>query len=329
MSATTLLRRSATVLVATAITVPSFAAIGGSAWATQPANDGKPAATRDDAARNHGDHRGHRGHRGDRGRSDAHAAAKASAARHGRAASVSHHADAPAAATSVDTGRVRTSHADADPRGNNGTVFIHDVAVDNHPHNVPHVGCTFYVDFFGFDSSQVLSTSFVGQAPTGAGTPLPSGNWTGTMPANGASSAGRDFDAEQAFTLDVAALDTPQAQQGYHVKLTVATGEPGGVKHKVFWISGCEQPAPVAAVEQPEAPAAVAGLPAERSAPRVLGLNVTRKLPAGVTRVLAVSADRTPTSLPFTGAMVGLLLVIAAAVLAAGGGLVLAGRRTR
>jgi len=126
------------------------------------------------------------------------------------------------------------------PPGNNGTVFIHDVAGDHSPHNVPHVGCTFYVDFFGFDSGQVLSTHFVGQAPTGKDVPLPDGDWTGTMPNNNASGAGNDFDWEQPFTLDTSVLGAPQPQQGYHVKLTVSTGEPGGVKHKVFWIAPCQ-----------------------------------------------------------------------------------------
>ena len=319
MSATTLLRRTATVLTATAIAVPPFAAMGGSAFAAQPADHGKPASPHAAASPRH--HHSHRGHGA--------AAGHAAAASHGR--SSTHHAAAPVPSTTADTPRADKAHGSAgtDPRGNNGAIFIHDVAGDNRPHNVPHVGCTFYVDFFGFDSNQVLSTSFVGQAPTGAGTPLPSGDWTGTMPANGASGAGRDFDAEQAFTLDVAALGAPQAQQGYHVKLTVATGEPGGVKHKVFWISGCEQPAAVAAVEVTKAPAPVGALRADRLAPQVLGLTATRTLPAGVTRVLAVSADRTPSTLPFTGAAgIGVLLAIAGTVLAAGGALMRAGRRT-
>ena len=316
MSATTLLRRTATVLTATAIAVPTIGAFGGSAFAAQPAGHGQSAE-----ASTHG-------HKHDatsaKPATQSHSAAASHSAKHSAAPA------APAAKPSHEVTAAPAAKGDkADPRGNNGTVFIHDVAGDNRPHNVPHVGCTFYVDFFGFDSDQVLSTSFVGQAPTGAGTPLPSGDWTGTMPANGASGAGRDFDAEQAFTLDVSALGAPQPQQGYHVKLTVATGEPGGVKHKVFWISGCEQPAAVAAEEGAKGPSSITGLRADHPAPQVLGLTVTRTLPAGVTRVLAVSADRTPSTLPFTGATgIGVLLAIAATVLAAGGALVLAGRRT-
>lgn len=313
MSATTLLRRTATVLTATAIAVPVVGSLGGSAFAAQPASHGQSAARETDTTSH-----GHR-HR---------PASPAPAAHEHASAPASHSAQHSAAAAQTSPDAAPTGGA-ADPAGNNGTIFIHDVAGDHRPHNVPHVGCTFYVDFFGFDSNQVLSTSFVGQAPTGPGVALPSGDWTGAMPANGASGAGRDFDAEQAFTLDTSVLGAPQAQQGFHVKLTVSTGEPGGVKHKVFWISPCEQPSAPAVAAAADAPAApqVAGLRDER-APEVLGLTMTRQLPAGVTRVLAVSASRTPSSLPFTGvAGIGILLAVAGAVLTVGGGLVLAGRR--
>src|SRR3954463_14891243 len=232
MSATTFLRRTATVLTATAIAVPSFGALGGAAWATGPAGHGKAASSQGKSAGSHvAKHARHvdttksAGHAGHAGHAD-------KAARHADHKPAAAHEQSPVTAKHGDA-------TDHNPRGNNGTVFIHDVAGDNRPHNVPHVGCTFYVDFFGFDSDQVLTTTFAGQAPTGAGTPLPSGDWTGAMPQDGASGAGRDFDAEQAFSLDLAALGAPQAKQGYHVKLTVLTGEPGGVKHKVFWVNGC------------------------------------------------------------------------------------------
>ncbi|MDQ1746506.1 MAG: hypothetical protein QOD07_769, partial [Frankiaceae bacterium] len=126
------------------------------------------------------------------------------------------------------------------PPGNNGTVFIHDVAGDHSPHNVPHVSCNFYVDFFGFDAGQSVTVSFAGQAPTGKGTAL-GGTWTGIVSTDDAGGAGNDFDDELAFTADqlgVTSLGAP-AHQGYHVKMTVATNEPGGKKSKVFWIEPC------------------------------------------------------------------------------------------
>src|SRR3954469_17166579 len=129
------------------------------------------------------------------------------------------------------------------PPGNNGTVFIHDVAGDFSPHNVPHVGCTFYADLFGFDNAQQVTVSFAGQAPTGMGTAL-GGSWTGTVSTDDAGGAGNDFDLELPFsadTLGVTSLGAPHPKQGYHVKMTVLTNEPGGKKSKVFWIAPCAE----------------------------------------------------------------------------------------
>jgi hypothetical protein len=137
------------------------------------------------------------------------------------------------------------------PPGNNGTVFIHDVAGDEHPHNVPHVSCTFYADFFGFDKNQQVTVSFTGQAPTGAGTQL-GGTWgPDVISTTDAGGAGSDFDHELQFTADelgVSALGAPAAQ-GYHVRMTVATGEPGGKKTKVFWIEPCTSTQSAAAAQ--------------------------------------------------------------------------------
>ena len=57
----------------------------------------------------------------------------------------------------------------ADPSGNNGTVKIDRLGdMDRIPNNVPHPGCTFQVEWFGFDGGpDVQSTvSFTMQAPT-------------------------------------------------------------------------------------------------------------------------------------------------------------------
>jgi hypothetical protein len=47
----------------------------------------------------------------------------------------------------------------------------------------------------------------------------------------------------------------PHPQQGWHVRLTInADGSQGAdVKHKVFWVSGCETP-PTTATSTTEAP---------------------------------------------------------------------------
>jgi hypothetical protein len=243
------------------------------------------------------------------------------------------------------------------PPGNNGTVFIHDVAGDHSPHNVPHVGCTFYVDFFGFDSNQSLTTTFVGQAPTGKDVALPSGDWTGQMPANNAGGAGNDFDWEQPFTLDTSVLGAPQAQQGYHVKLTVSTGEPGGVKHKVFWVAPCQSTttsSPTTATPTattPTAPTTVSGTGTTTQSggtaggsaggATVLGTTLHRGAKAAIpTQVLGLTLHRGATSsasagagalgsLPFTGAEVAGLLAAGAAAVGGGAALTVAGRRRR
>jgi hypothetical protein len=147
-----------------------------------------------------------------------------------------------ASGSSASGGESESGH---NPPGNNGTVKIHDVAGDHSPHNVPHVGCTFYADFFGFDNGQQVTVSFAGQAPTGKGTPL-GGSWTGTVSTDDAGGAGNDWDLELPFTADqlgVSSLGAP-AHQGYHVKMTVLTNEPGGKKSKVFWIAPCTSTTP-------------------------------------------------------------------------------------
>src|SRR3954447_25336420 len=129
------------------------------------------------------------------------------------------------------------------PPGNNGTVKIHQAAGDSSPHNQPHVTCMFYVSFFGFDKDQTLNIAFTGQAPTGKGTPITitdatKRSLTSTTDAGG---AGNDYDGDQgafsASNLDLSGI-TP-VKQGYHIKLDVSTGQGGGHKYKVFWLTPC------------------------------------------------------------------------------------------
>src|SRR6266511_5799187 len=54
------------------------------------------------------------------------------------------------------------------PPGNNGTVKVDDIPFDDHPNNEPHVGCTFQVDFYGFDEGDLFAdVSFESHPPTG------------------------------------------------------------------------------------------------------------------------------------------------------------------
>jgi LPXTG cell wall anchor motif len=144
----------------------------------------------------------------------------------------------------VVLGTGSASAAPGNPPGNNGTIKIDDTPFVDHPNNEPHVGCTFQVDFYGYDQgdldaavtfeawpptlrdsdSQVLLTDtvFIGEDDN----------------SGGGSEAG--LDASETYTLDLAGI-TPHPQQGVHVKLTInAEGSQGAdVKHKVFWVTGC------------------------------------------------------------------------------------------
>ncbi len=55
--------------------------------------------------------------------------------------------------------------ANAIPPGNNGTIKIDGAAFDDAPNNEPHVGCTFQVDFYGFDEGRPAGGRDVRVAP--------------------------------------------------------------------------------------------------------------------------------------------------------------------
>lgn len=127
------------------------------------------------------------------------------------------------------------------PPGNNGTVKIAGPGDEiGHPSNNPHPGCTFLVEWFGFDEgADVASTvTFASQAPTSdvvLGGTAPAQVFVGGDPAGG----GTDLDGRQAYTLTF--QGEPHPKQGYHVKLTVATPHSLGndTKSKVFWVEPC------------------------------------------------------------------------------------------
>jgi hypothetical protein len=229
------------------------------------------------------------------------------------------------------------------PPGNNGTVKIHSLAGDPGHHNVAHPGCSFVVDFWGFDQGQTMTVSFTGQAPTGMGTPVtleaPDGtSITSPDPAGG----GNDPDGELAFTATAADLSVlgPPAKQGYHLRLTVSTGQGGGYKYKVFWVTPCAAAAPAAT---PTAgPAAGNGpiLATSKPAVRSGHLTAVRQRALSSTPVLDTAHARHITgrlnqaspplsSLPFTGADIASMIAAGAMTVAAGVLLTLASRRQR
>jgi hypothetical protein len=230
---------------------------------------------------------------------------------------------------------------------------------------VPHVDCDFWVPMWGFDSGQSMTVSFAGQAPTGKDTPvtftaLDGDTLTSTTPAGG----GNDYDGELGFTTTAESLQSqlgaPQPQQGYHVKMTVATGAPGGYKYKVFWIDcpatttgggtggGGDTPGGGDTSGGGDTPGGgdtsgggdttgggtaggtVAGETGSQSSTgtAVLGEKVTRAT-TGATAATAATAAPEAGSLPFTGAEIGGLAAAGAAALGGGGFLLVAGRRRR
>jgi hypothetical protein len=136
-----------------------------------------------------------------------------------------------------------------DPPGNNGTVKIAPLGEnDGTPDNNPHVGCSFQIEWYGFDEgSEIWSTvHFAMQAPTsdvGLSGTSPERVFVGGDPATGAGTE-TGLDGVQDYTLSFDGA--PHPQQGYHVKLTVYTPYSKGAdtKHKVFWVEPCEQAAP-------------------------------------------------------------------------------------
>ena len=142
-----------------------------------------------------------------------------------------------------------TARAAADPPGNNGTVKIAEHGdLDGAPDNDPHIGCTFDVEWYGFDQGpDIISlVTFEMQAPT-ADVVLdvtgPEAVFVGGDPASGAGT-GTGLDGRESYVL--AFYGEPQPEQGYHVKLTVNTPGSKGAdkKSKVFWVEGCDPVVP-------------------------------------------------------------------------------------
>ena len=136
----------------------------------------------------------------------------------------------------------------ANPPGNNGTIKIDGVEWDNHPNNEPHVGCTFEVDFYGFDAGDYWAdVTFEAHPPTGHGVLDTDSVFIGHDDnGGGGSEAGWDASAQYDLTQTLAGYPV-HPQQGYHVKLTIAADgflHGQGPKHKVFWVGPCDSETP-------------------------------------------------------------------------------------
>src|SRR4029453_7312287 len=134
--------------------------------------------------------------------------------------------------------------AGPNPPGDNRTIKIDHSPLPHAPNNEPHVGCPFQVDFYGYDEGDLHATvTFEAHPPTGdrQGLLTATGFIGEDDNAGGGSEAG--LDASETYPLDLTGIE-PHPNQGVHVKLTInAEGSKGAdVKHKVFWVSGCETP---------------------------------------------------------------------------------------
>jgi hypothetical protein len=197
------------------------------------------------------------------------------------------------------------------PAGNNGTVKINDSAVDDGPNNEPHVGCTFYVNFYGYDAGlQSASMTFEPWSPTKGGqTTTLNTSWS-TAERTGGNQLDKAYgpvDLSSAL-----AGVTPHPKQGYHVKLTVhVTGSQGSdVKHKVFWIAPCTLA--VSGTAHVPTPPVVSGTEIER--PSAIGTPASEQkaevVPAATkTEVLGETLTRTPSTRPAALARTGISIV--------------------
>lgn len=244
--------------------------------------------------------------------------------------------------------------AQADPPGNNGTVKIDGWEFDTHPDNQPHVGCSFQVDFYGFDEGDLdASVTFEAVAPTLGGELLTDEIGIGEDAAGG----GTDLDGEGTYDLTEAlAAIEPHPVQGWHVRLTVhAEGSQGAdTKFKEFWVSGCEtttpddpdepgepnvpgnpdqpgEPNEPADPEDPTPSSSVPIVPGDSDGPGpdteiVPGAGTTPDDPSAST---SVPVERTSGSgdLPNTGSNSMTLATAALALIAVGAGVVIVARR--
>lgn len=218
------------------------------------------------------------------------------------------------------------------PAGNNGTIKIDGVPADDGNDNVPHPGCGFTVEFFGYDAGdRTARLEFDAQSPLEGGMLAEVPTRFTVAERTGGNQLNHRVEVDLA---DVLAGRTPHPKQGYHVKLTVhVDGAQGAdVKHKVFWISECVDAGVYVAeagtaVPAPTTTTTVA--PTTTTAPAENGLGGAGGPGSGA--VLGASEEAGTLGvggeLPRTGTTTWALALTALTLLAAGAALVATGRR--
>lgn len=125
----------------------------------------------------------------------------------------------------------------ADAGGNNGTIKVAEVDQVGTDSNDPHVGCTFALEWYNFDSSATSVVTFESQDQDVAITGVQ--GRTHVQLADDAAKGNSDLDGRETYTLSFAG--DPHPTQGYHVKVTTETAGSKGndSKSKVFWVGPC------------------------------------------------------------------------------------------
>ncbi|MGY2702314.1 hypothetical protein [Nocardioides sp. HB32] len=119
--------------------------------------------------------------------------------------------------------------------GNKGSLKVSEVGGAADESNDPHVGCTFDLQWYGFQRSSATVT-FASQAPTKSAVIT---KVAGPDAVElGAAASGSTMNTTRTYTLRFTGAD-PQANQGYHVKVTTRAAGANGAetKYKVFWVS--------------------------------------------------------------------------------------------
>jgi hypothetical protein len=145
---------------------------------------------------------------------------------------------------------------DHNPGGNNGSIKVDDDGLpggnvghsqgsdvcDNGVGNDPHLGCTFYVEWYNYEANATSTVSFSVQDPTDGTVTAVQGRVaadTVTLDDDDASGANEDgFDGSELYQLTF--TGAPQQNHGWHVKVTTHTTWSNGSdeKSKVFWVEG-------------------------------------------------------------------------------------------
>ena len=130
----------------------------------------------------------------------------------------------------------------ADPSGNNGTIKVAEVDQPGTENTDPHVGCTFALEWYGFDAGATSVVTFASQDGDVTITGV-HGDTTVEL-EDDAANGGTDLDHREIYTLDFAG--EPHPVQGYHVEVTTDTEGSRGAdsKHKTFWVGPCETEQP-------------------------------------------------------------------------------------